>query len=132
MTGSSSERPEQRGIWQRWVGEVPSDSDMKDQVATANEAESRSLDFVQRVVVSLLVLVAMGTVSAALAAYLVVGHTTIAPGDLTGLWLMSGVVGLLCTGTILLINRRRPYHPLLVVGLVPMLVSWYWVFGPGA
>jgi len=29
---------------------------------------------------------------------------------------------------ILMLNRHKPYHPLVLIGLVPMAVSWYWLF----
>lgn len=40
---------------------------------------------------------------------------------------LIGVVGLITTGAILMINRRRPYHPALLIGLLPMVACGYWV-----
>lgn|GEM_PF-1087422 len=114
------------------LAQVSSDSEMTAEVATHREADQRALDIVQRTVVSLLVLVMMGTVSAVLAIYLVVSGEPMARGDVIGLWIMTGVVGLICSVTMLMINRRRPYHPLVLLGLLPMAFSWYWIFGPGA
>jgi hypothetical protein len=42
---------------------------------------------------------------------------------------MTGIVGLIASGSILLLNRRKLYHPLIVLGLIPMGVSAIWVFG---
>jgi hypothetical protein len=39
-----------------------------------------------------------------------------------------GVIGLITAGVILLINRMKPYHPLVLLGLIPMALSWYGVF----
>ena len=45
-----------------------------------------------------------------------------------GLWVMGGVAGLLTTAAVLVINRRHPYSPLLVLGLIPMALAAYWVW----
>jgi hypothetical protein len=93
------------------------------------ETEEQSLDLVQRVVVSALVAVVMGLFAAVLAAYLAVrGEHDLGRGDVVGLWLMTGVLGLLTVGAILLINRRPVYHPSILVGLLPMAASAYAVF----
>jgi hypothetical protein len=42
---------------------------------------------------------------------------------------MTGVVGLITMAAVLLIQRRRPLSPWLLVGLLPMIVSAFWVFG---
>lgn len=91
-------------------------------------AEGKSLDRVQRTLASVLIIFVMGILSAALALYLVLGGEHLSRSDEIGLWAMTGVIGLLSAGTILMINRRRPYHPLVLLGLVPMAASWYWIF----
>lgn len=91
-------------------------------------AEGRSLDRVQRVLASVLIIFVMGILSAALALYLVLSDEPRPQSDRIGLWAMTGVIGLISAGLILMINRRRPYHPLVLLGLVPMALSWYWIF----
>jgi hypothetical protein len=39
----------------------------------------------------------------------------------------AGFTALLTAAAILIINRRHPYSPLLVFGLLPMAISAYWV-----
>lgn len=92
--------------------------------------EERSLDLVQRIIISALVAVVFGTFSAVLAAYLVVrGEQDLPSFSVTGLWIMTGVLGLATAATILLINRRRPYSPWVLLGLLPMAVSAPWILG---
>lgn len=106
-----------------------STSGMTDEMTPRTEAEAVSLDRVQRILASVLIVFVMGIISAVLAAYLVFsGRHHMAHSDVVGLWGLTGVIGLLSTGMILMINRRRPYHPLILLGLVPMAVSWYWIF----
>lgn len=91
--------------------------------------EGRSLDLVQRVVLSVLIAFVLGVCAAALALYLVLRGDQDLPGaSVIGLWVMSGVIGLVTAGAILMINRRKPYHPLILLGLLPMIASWYGVF----
>ena len=83
----------------------------------------------QRAIVSALVGVVFGALAVVLAAYVV----TVGPGDLgrdniIGLWVMTGVLGLITAGAILIINRRRPYSPLVLLGLLPMAVTAFWIF----
>jgi hypothetical protein len=93
------------------------------------EHEARSLDLVQRVVISALVAVVFGTFAAVLAAYLAIaGDRDLPPSSVTGLWIMSGVMGLGAAATILLINRRRPYSPWVLLGLLPMAISAPWIW----
>jgi len=42
---------------------------------------------------------------------------------------MTGVMGLATAAAILLINRRRPYSPLVLLGLLPMAISAPWILG---
>jgi len=46
----------------------------------------------------------------------------------TGISVMSGVTGLVVTAVMLLINRPRPYSPRILVGLLPMAISSFWIF----
>lgn len=92
------------------------------------ESEERSLDLVQRMIISALVVVVLGTVAVVLAAYIVVRPEEFPRGDRIGLWVMTGFIGLITAALILLINRRRPYSPLVVLGLLPMAVSAWWIF----
>ena len=90
-------------------------------------AEERSLDLVQRVVFSAIVIVVIGSIAAVLALYLVYNTEEFSRVDATILWIMTGVVGLVTVTAVLLINRRRPFSPWLVLGLLPMAISAYWV-----
>jgi hypothetical protein len=96
-------------------------------VERAREAEEKSLDLVQRVVISALCVVVFGGPTAALGAYSAFS-TAISRSDSIGLWVMCGLVGVLAAVAVLLINRRKPYSPLALVGLVPAVVAAYWVF----
>jgi hypothetical protein len=94
------------------------------------EHEARSLDLVQRVIVSGLVAIVFGTFSAVLAAYLVIrGDQDLPRASVIGLWIMTGVLGLATAAAILLINRRKPYNPLVLLGLLPMAISAPWIVG---
>jgi hypothetical protein len=93
----------------------------------AEDAEGRSLDFVQRMVVSALIIVVFGLFAGMLAAYL-----SFFPGETNrsstiGLWVMTGAFGLVTAAAVLLVNRRRPYSPWVILGLLPMAVSAFWV-----
>jgi ABC-type thiamin/hydroxymethylpyrimidine transport system permease subunit len=93
------------------------------------QAEERSLDVVQRGVMSALVAVVFGSFASVLALYLAIAGDRDLPRDsVIGLWVMTGVLGLLTAAAVLIINRRPPYAPWVVLGLVPMLASAYWIF----
>jgi hypothetical protein len=92
------------------------------------EQEARSLDLVQRVIVSGLVVFVFGTFAAVLAAYLAIrGDDDLPHFSVVGLWIMTGVMGLATAAAILLINRRRPYSPWVLLGLLPMVISAPWI-----
>ena len=91
-------------------------------------AEERSLDLVQRVVFSAIVVVVIGSIATVLALYLVYNPEEFSKVDATILWIMTGVVGLVTVIVVLLINRRRPFSPWLILGLLPMAISAYWIF----
>ena len=97
---------------------------------TRQENEARSLDVTQRAIVSALVGIVFGTFSAVLAAYLAIrGDQDLPSFSVTGLWIMTGVMGLATAAAILVINRRRPYSPLVLLGLLPMAISAPWILG---
>jgi len=96
--------------------------------STRREHEERSLDLVQRTIISALVAVVFGTFAAVLAAYLAIrGDQDLPHFSVVGLWIMSGVLGLVTAAAILLINRRRPYSPWVLLGLLPMAISAPWI-----
>jgi uncharacterized membrane protein (UPF0136 family) len=100
-----------------------------DQGMAHRRGEKQSLDVVQRAIISVLIGVVFGLFAAVLAAYLVAyGDQDLARGDVIGLWVMAGVVGLLTAAAILVVNRRRPYSPLVLLGLLPMAISGFWIF----
>lgn len=99
----------------------------RDPVEVEHEKDEVSLDLVQRVVASVLAVVVGGGISVLLAAYTALDAGALERGSVIGLWVMSGVAGLLTTAAVLVINRRHPYSPLLLVGLLPMAVSAVWV-----
>jgi hypothetical protein len=97
---------------------------------TRREDEARSLDVTQRAIVSALVGIVFGTFSAVLAAYLAIrGDQDLPSFSVTGLWIMTGVMGLATAATILLVNRRRPYSLWVLLGLLPMAISAPWILG---
>jgi len=96
-------------------------------VEGTRDAEEKSLDLVQRMVISALCVVFIGGPTVALGAYSAFS-TAISRSDSIGLWVMCGVVGLLAAVAVLLINRRKPYSPLVLLGLLPAAVTAYWVF----
>jgi hypothetical protein len=96
----------------------------------ARQREAKSLDLTQRVILSVIVAVVFGTFSAVLAAYLAVrGDQDLPHFSVVGLWIMSGVMGVATAAAILLINRRRPYSPWVLLGLLPMAISTPWILG---
>ena len=56
------------------------------------------------------------------------GELDLPPSSATGISVMSGVTGLVVTAVMLLINRPRPYSPRILVGLLPMAISSFWIF----
>ena len=90
--------------------------------------EEVSLDLVQRVIISVLVIVVVGSIAVVLAAYVSLNQQTMTRTDVVGLWVMTGVIGLATSIAVLVINRRRPYSPLVVLGLIPMAITGYLIF----
>lgn len=90
-------------------------------------AEDKSLDLVQRVVVSAILCVVFGAPTVALTAY--APHRALtSTGDAVGLWAMGLILGIVAAEAILLINRRKPWHPAVLVGVVPAAISAYWMW----
>ena len=104
-------------------------SGMGDEMTSRNPDEGKSLDLVQRVVISVFIGVVVGMFAGVLALYIATsGQTDLGRSDVIGLWIMTGVLGLITAGAILMINRRRPYHPALLLGVLPMAAAGYWIF----
>ncbi len=93
----------------------------------ADRAEARSLDLVQRLIISALLVVVIGVPAISLAIYS--PHLARTDrGTAVGLWVMSAVLGLMAALGVLLAHRGRPYSPLLLIGLAPAAVSAYFLF----
>jgi len=94
----------------------------------SQQREQRSLDLVQRVVMSALLGVVFGSLAAVLALYLVLrGEEDLPHASVVGLWVMTGFFGLATAAGILLLNRRRPFSPWVLLGLMPFAASAYWI-----
>ena len=91
------------------------------------QEDARSLDLVQRMVVSALAIVVYGAIAAGLTAYITLNPSGLGRGSIIALWLIAGFAGLLTAATVLVINRRHPYSPLVILGLLPTVISAYWV-----
>ncbi|HZA05347.1 MAG TPA: hypothetical protein VE617_12340 [Propionibacteriaceae bacterium] len=92
-----------------------------------DDAEERSLDLVQRMVISALIIVVFGLFAGMLALYLAVYPEETSRSSTIGLWVMSGAFGLATAGAVLVVNRRRPYSPWVLLGFLPMAISAFWV-----
>jgi hypothetical protein len=91
------------------------------------EADEQSLDLVQRVVISAILCVVFGAPTVALSAY--APHRALtSTSDAIGLWVMGLVLGLVAAEAVLFINRRKPWHPAVLLGLVPAAISAYWMW----
>lgn len=89
--------------------------------------DEKSLDAVQRWVISTLLVVVGGAPASALAAY----STRLADEDYTGavgLWVMSCVIGIVVAGAVLVVHRRFPVSPWLLAGLIPSAIGAYYLF----
>lgn len=63
-----------------------------------------------------------------IAGYSALSETMAENGNATGLWVMGGVVGLGTMVGCLLIHRRSPLSPWLLLGLVPTAVAGFVLF----
>lgn len=104
------------------------DSGFSDEHTPDNPEEAHSLDLVQRLVASVLVAAIIASIVIVLLYFLATSAPQELPRDsIVGLWVMSGVLGLMGTGIVLALHGRKILHPLLLIGLLPMVVSWYWI-----
>jgi hypothetical protein len=88
----------------------------------------RSLDFVQRVIASSAIGLFIGSLSVVLAAYLAASGVHVLPhDDVIGLWIMTGVIGIVTAEAVLILHKRHWYSPFVLLGLLPMLISAYWI-----
>lgn len=93
----------------------------------AKMAEATSLDQVQRALITALIVVVIAAPAVVLNLF-VIRSQGLSRSDELGLWSMSGVTGLIAAGAILVVNRRKPWSPFVLLGLLPMAVAAYWLF----
>ena len=91
------------------------------------EASEKSLDLVQRWIIATLCIVLGGAPTAALAAYSTRINGT-DHGTAVGVLVMSGVVGFLTAGAVLIVHRRSLLSPLIVLGLIPAAIAAVAIF----
>ena len=85
------------------------------------------IETVQRWVASV-VLIHVGTVPAVSLAVYSIGVAESDHGRGVGLWLMSGVIGLLTVAGVLAIFQRSLLSPWMVLGLAPTAVTGFYIF----
>lgn len=112
LAGSATQSPEQ-------IRETERAEQAKDE---------QSLDLVQRIVASVLAVVVGGGIAVLLSTLTALDALSFDSASRIGLWVMGGVAGILTAAAVLVINRRHPYSPLLVLGLIPMALAAYWVW----
>jgi hypothetical protein len=101
---------------------------MTDEARTFAADDERSLDFVQRLIASSAIGLFIGSLAVVLAAYLAASGVHDLPrDDVIGLWVMTGIIGLVTAAAVLLLHRRHWYSPFILVGLLPMVGSAYWI-----
>lgn len=86
-----------------------------------------NIETVQRWVVSA-ILFHVGSVPAVTLAVYSIGVSRDDFGKGVGLWLMSGVIGLLTAAGILALHKRFP-SPWLLLGAVPTAITGFYIFG---
>jgi hypothetical protein len=86
-----------------------------------------NIETVQRWVVSV-ILFHVGSVPTVSLAVYSIGFTHTDRGRGIGLWLMSGVIGLLTIAGIRLIFQRTPFSPWLLLGILPTVVTGFYIF----
>jgi ABC-type iron transport system FetAB permease component len=101
---------------------------MTDEARRFAAEEERSLDFVQRLIASSAIAAFIGSLAIVLAAYLAASGVHELPRDsVIGLWIMTGVIGLVTAAAVLVLHRRHWYSPFVLIGLLPMAASAYWI-----
>ena len=85
------------------------------------------IETVQRWVASV-ILIHVGTVPAVSLAVYSVGVADTDHGRGIGLWIMSGVIGLLTVAGVRLIFQRTPLSPWLLLGLLPTAITGFAIF----
>ena len=84
------------------------------------------IETVQRWVASV-ILIHVGSVPAVSLAVYSIGVAEDERGRGIGLWLMSGVIGLLTIAGVRLIFQRTPVSPWLLVGILPTAVTGFYI-----
>ena len=101
---------------------------MTDEARRFATEEERSLDFVQRLIASSAIGAFIGSLAIVLAAYVAASGVHELPRDsVIGLWIMTGVIGLVTAAAVLVLHRRHSYSPFVLIGLLPMAASAYWI-----
>ena len=85
------------------------------------------IETVQRWVASV-ILIHVGSVPAVSLAVYSIGVTHTDRGRGIGLWLMSAVIGLLTIAGVRLIFQRTPLSPWLLLGILPTVVTGFYIF----
>jgi len=85
------------------------------------------IETVQRWVASV-ILIHVGSVPAITLAVYSLGVAESDRGKGIGLWIMSGVIGILTSGGVLLIFQRSLLTPWFLVGLLPTAVTGFYLF----
>jgi hypothetical protein len=85
-----------------------------------------NIETVQRWVASV-ILIHVGSVPAITLAVYSIGVAATDYGKGVGLWLMSGVIGLLTVAGVLAIFRRTPLSVWLVAGILPTAVTGFYI-----
>jgi hypothetical protein len=85
------------------------------------------IETVQKWVASV-ILIHVGSVPAVTLAVYSIGVTDSDRGRGIGLWIMSGVIGLLTVTGVRLIFQRSPFSPWLLLGLLPTVVTGFYIF----
>ncbi|MGZ0153491.1 hypothetical protein ACXJJ3_40940 [Kribbella sp. WER1] len=85
------------------------------------------IETVQKWVASV-ILFHVGSVPAVSLAVYSIGFARHDRGRGIGLWLMSAVIGLVTIAGMRLIHRRNPLSLWLLVGILPTVVTGFWIF----
>ena len=107
---------------------TPSPEQVRESERAEQAKDEQSLDLVQRIVASLLAVVVGGGIAVLLSTLTALDAFGFDSASRIGLRVMGGIAGLLTAAAVLKINRRHPYSPLLVLGLIPMALAAYWVW----